>query len=227
MKIREKSFTACASLNGQTALAMLSAVTVLGVAAPACAASVLDQSNIFQNAQAQFGLGNHYTPARVAQTVTAGLSGTLTQIDLEMIGGAEASEVTVDIYATKNGVPIDQLLGTATLLKIAKNIGSYSTSIALTAGEVFAITPVTYDIGPDWLSTDDSSYAGGTGFAFDSSQPNFTATNLGADFGFRTYVDPSIAAAVPEPAGWALMIGGFGAIGTAMRRRRRVGAGFA
>lgn len=38
-------------------------------------------------------------------------------------------------------------------------------------------------------------------------------------------VDPP--AAVPEPATWAMFIGGFGLIGTAMRRRKRVSATFA
>jgi len=34
------------------------------------------------------------------------------------------------------------------------------------------------------------------------------------------------AGAVPEPASWALMLGGFGAIGTAMRRRPRAAVSF-
>ena len=42
-----------------------------------------------------------------------------------------------------------------------------------------------------------------------------TATSL--DRGFRTWVD---VAAVPEPASWALMILGFGTIGTTARRKR-------
>lgn len=41
---------------------------------------------------------------------------------------------------------------------------------------------------------------------------------------FTDYYDPSItyvtsAAAVPEPAAWAMLLVGFGVIGTAMRRR--------
>jgi len=35
------------------------------------------------------------------------------------------------------------------------------------------------------------------------------------------------AAAVPEPATWAMMIGGFGLTGAAMRRRRRIATAFA
>ena len=43
-------------------------------------------------------------------------------------------------------------------------------------------------------------------------------------FHYTTTDDP---AAVPEPASWALMLGGFGAIGGAMRSRRKAGVSFA
>lgn len=33
--------------------------------------------------------------------------------------------------------------------------------------------------------------------------------------------------AVPEPAAWAMMIGGFGAVGATMRRRQRVAVSYA
>lgn len=47
------------------------------------------------------------------------------------------------------------------------------------------------------------------------SSSGTTATNLGLVTGFNE------AGAVPEPATWAMMIGGFGMIGGAMRARRR------
>jgi hypothetical protein len=37
----------------------------------------------------------------------------------------------------------------------------------------------------------------------------------------------SLAGGVPEPATWAMMIGGFGLIGAALRRRRRLAVGYA
>ena len=51
-------------------------------------------------------------------------------------------------------------------------------------------------------------------------------------YGFETAANTGITAttaipAVPEPASWALMIVGFGTIGTAMRRRQRVRTAFA
>lgn len=45
--------------------------------------------------------------------------------------------------------------------------------------------------------------------------------NQGLVTGFNDF------AAVPEPATWGLMIGGFGLVGTAMRRKRRAAAAFA
>lgn len=76
----------------------------------------------------------------------------------------------------------------------------------------------------------------GTIEAFGSSRTQFSGTLSGADYipydvvpsDAGTFVDmtiaysytPSAAAAVPEPAAWAMMIGGFGMIGAALRRRR-------
>ncbi|MGL4541630.1 MAG: PEPxxWA-CTERM sorting domain-containing protein, partial [Polymorphobacter sp.] len=59
----------------------------------------------------------------------------------------------------------------------------------------------------------------------------FPSYNSGGAFGgaFEAYSqrDWSLSAAVPEPASWALMITGFGLVGSAQRlaaRRRRVAA---
>lgn len=67
----------------------------------------------------------------------------------------------------------------------------------------------------------------GTSFTFDTVQSNFTVNSLGGplvdvDVAYlRTFAVNRAVAAVPEPATWALMIGGFGGIGGTMRYRRR------
>jgi hypothetical protein len=43
----------------------------------------------------------------------------------------------------------------------------------------------------------------------------------------QTDINLSLAPAIPEPATWALMLAGFGAVGYAMRRRRNVAVSFA
>lgn len=53
----------------------------------------------------------------------------------------------------------------------------------------------------------------------------YTTNNIFNGFGFETTANTAITAttslaAVPEPASWAMMIAGFGAIGAGMRRRR-------
>ena len=72
----------------------------------------------------------------------------------------------------------------------------------------------------------------GTSFSFDTVQSNFTITDLGdptldVDFPLLRYVLVNPAAAVPEPATWALMIVGFGAVGSSMRRRLSTPVSFA
>jgi hypothetical protein len=71
-------------------------------------------------------------------------------------------------------------------------------------------------------------------FGYTTYSGTFTATSLSTDlrFTFRQdpayyYVDAVSVAAVPEPATWAMMIGGFGIAGMALRRRRRVTVSFA
>lgn len=72
----------------------------------------------------------------------------------------------------------------------------------------------------------------GTSFSFDTVQSNFTITDLGdaslsVDYPLLRYVLVNPVAPVPEPATWALMIVGFGAVGSSMRRRRSTPVSFA
>jgi len=85
---------------------------------------------------------------------------------------------------------------------------------------VMATTGVTYRLTIDLdgatyagvAGTLSDSYAFGTYFAGDTELAQFDAT-------FRTYTQ---TAAIPEPSTWALMIGGFGLAGAALRRRPQV-----
>jgi hypothetical protein len=76
-------------------------------------------------------------------------------------------------------------------------------------------------VGGYGLTTRDS----GTLAAFTTNEFRFTALNGDAYYAMSEF--QAFAAGVPEPASWALMLGGFGAIGGAMRARRKATATFA
>lgn len=57
-----------------------------------------------------------------------------------------------------------------------------------------------------------------------SFQPNFGPLYFVGGFNLGTYEATTAAAAVPEPASWALLVTGFGLTGAVMRRRVRIAA---
>lgn len=62
-----------------------------------------------------------------------------------------------------------------------------------------------------------NNYTGGQGYNTSSTGGTYAGLANGGDTRFALY-----GTAVPEPESWAMMIGGFGAIGTVLRRRRRL-----
>nr|WP_314441485.1 PEPxxWA-CTERM sorting domain-containing protein [uncultured Sphingomonas sp.] len=111
-----------------------------------------------------------------------------------------------DYYAPLNGAnnPNDATLG---FLLDGVQIGNL-----LTAGGPASNTPV-----QSWQNFSTSFVALNSGpqnLSFQFNGLGVTAADFGID---RVYV----TAAVPEPGTWAMMLLGFGAIGAAMRRRRR------
>lgn len=98
-------------------------------------------------------------------------------------------------------------------------------NIATTSGAnyVALVTPFGGNAGTTQLqlvTNAGTDYAGGSQFTVPGGNPvGQTGTaNNGFDVQF------SATFATPEPASWAMMIGGFGVIGGAMRRRRKVAA---
>jgi hypothetical protein len=102
--------------------------------------------------------------------------------------------------------------------------GAYAVSI-----QNFAIPALELSSGTYWLSLSGGTASGGTLVYWDQAGNNAAGPaqvgQLGSGFGAighqsRTF--QILGAAVPEPTTWALMIGGFGLAGAALRRRRAV-----
>lgn len=70
----------------------------------------------------------------------------------------------------------------------------------------------------DTFALNDFAVGAGTFTLTISGTPGTQNGSLGGNVAFR-----SVAAAVPEPGTWALMLFGFGAMGYSLRRRRRAG----
>ena len=66
-----------------------------------------------------------------------------------------------------------------------------------------------------------------SGFVSGVNTIDFLVHNDGGPTGLRVEMTGTADAAVPEPASWALMLGGFGMVGGAMRSRRKAAVRFA
>ena len=125
-------------------------------------------------------------------------------------------------------VPINASSGTATL-----NLGGSFSSLSFYWGSVDDYNTVTL-IQSDGTETSFDGTDIGFGVDFDGNQTdndsnvrvNFLATGAGISSirfnstGFAFETDTFAGTAVPEPATWAMMVGGFGMMGFAARRRR-------
>lgn len=85
------------------------------------------------------------------------------------------------------------------------------------ANEIFSLTPPSVNFGQrsGSILVNSGYYSGPITFGFGTSGSG----SVGIDNVVFDIRATSISGAVPEPATWALMIGGFGCVGGAMRRR--------
>jgi hypothetical protein len=173
-----------------------------------------------------------------AQSVTAGLAGRLTQIDLQLQPGNGTLGLNFSLYDGVINYPGATLLGSLVIPRSSVGQGSDGLTTVdvsaynymVTPGQSFsflisAVSPPSGSNSYSWIlgacqnagctSFSELDYAGGIHqFRF----TNLPTWNIRNERGFRTWVDES---AVPEPQSWTLLIAGFGLTGTAMRRRNR------
>lgn len=191
-------------------------VLPLAIATAAQATPSLDQVNII-------------TPGRVLayyqlpgawQTFTPGLTGLLSNIYLQAsyLNAGEALNIYAGGISPSSPLP-RQLVGTGTYIGTDfVGLAAFTTTAYVTAGLTYTFETTFRDPAGDFTGIvvlGGDTYEGGF----------FGGGGPGIDSGFITYVDtarqaPGPLAPVPEPATWAMMLLGVGAIGGAMRRRR-------
>jgi len=244
---------------------LFAASALAAFCAPAHASSVIDQSNLatlpsggqytLVGAAGNFLLGQNHVDIKLAQSVTVGLSGQLTEVDLQLQSlGVTGFQYTVTlakdvVFNPDNSVASYTLLAPSYTLPDSSlgslvDIDTSADNIQLNAGDVFwiALSVAGNDTGLlAWVNgtkTADGTttwldYAGGSGRA---APPITSGSNIAPKYNTLETFNGSHdfafrtwmdTGAVPEPASWAMMIAGFAVVGSALRRRSRVAASFA
>ena len=202
-----------------SSLKVVLATLVAAAAQSWATAAVLDQS--FTGANSARLVIND-SAASVAQTFTAGVSGTLTWVNIDIYSYWEPSYVPlhVTIHGVTDGSPNNTILGERILtgvsgISLDQPIG-FAQTIPVTAGLQYAIVVDYWAEYPSgralgaWQGSSVDGYAGGMAFELPWSGQGWTPVPS-VDAHFRTYVQP-----VPEPS--ALGFGVAAGIGSLLFR---------
>lgn len=209
------------------------------LAATAADASSVDVDILYQKAPENEWLSSGFGRATwISQSFTSGVSGSLDKIDLQIyafgsenlrfrLGSGEAIEGTYAELLTFDILAADVPMAQGGLLSL--DLSGYG--LQLQQGSLYSVILSSTQTGggaqfgwiigeraPDGEEFANPAYAGGQ--AFGSSDQGQTWSIRGVDRPLRTWM----TAAVPEPASWAMLIAGFGLVGSAVRRQRAVTA---
>ena len=217
----------------------LLAAAILGMAAPAAAQTTSDTLQVVSGQTGARGV-QIMAFGPVGQSFTA-IDSTLTSFGFQFQTFNDTAANTPVTFSLLSGAG----LGGASLytqsLTLPTNLPArtgvfYDFSVpnlAVTIGSVYTAvlsSTSTRDgvaLGPEYniytgVPTSGDAYAGGQAYFGTQPFPNCTNDSTSnCDLNFRVSGTRPVVAAVPEPAGWAMMLAGFGAAGTAIRRRRR------
>jgi len=203
-------------------ISLLAGAACLGLA-PAEAAT-LDQQfipttiNTFSN----FSTSTTGTTTRRAETLTVGVAGTLSEVDIQLSIGTGISApifTGFDILSTTGGVPNTGpggIIGVGSLLSQNSTQAIFTTSLAVTVGEVIAIEPIISNFSPSWAGQNPGSYTRGADYF---APPASAFQTSGAVDGFTTFV--TTPSQVPLPAALPLFATGLVGLGLLGWRRKR------
>ncbi len=152
------------------------------------------------------GLGTTFTSS----------GGQVTSATDEFSGIATGTSILLSSVTATNGTPISfsssfgNFLGTIKFSELAEGppnarVGLNALGVFTPTGSLSGFTAGLADLTLGYTQTGD--------LTADSPQPAIS--------GSFTFSSPSMTAAVPEPASWAMLITGFGMTGAVLRRRKR------
>jgi hypothetical protein len=213
------------------ALAALAAATA---ATPASAAIIISTGgNTAQGQTVQFNT------QQTGSTITGTTNQTNTPVTFTRVGagGNLASDASGQAVVINNGSDPSNLTGTVAVDLFGNTAASYiefnlpgipgnpppaeSTSVFIEALSTDGLTV----LGSNTLNLDGNgnnyfNITGTQGSTFGGFRITLNPTNTGVGALQNVRVQTSVAAAVPEPGTWALMLLGFGGVGVTLRRRR-------
>jgi hypothetical protein len=185
-------------------LTVLCANLLLALAPAAAFAGDLDQ----QQTNDAGGTVTINSMQSLAQTITAGKSGQLDQVDMGISKSGAPGSLTVELRNVAAGAPGAQVLAGTSVpgSSVSTTLGfvpvHFSVPGAVTAGTQYAIVAYTGASGPDffqWGEKGPNPYPGGTGLTSFASPPTtWSATSW--DYAFKTYVAPPTSPAA-SPTG--------------------------
>ena len=185
------------------AVALATGLSLAVAAAPANAARVVTVINADLSA-------SNYTFANQGAGFTFGFNG-------DYFGGGPVTISTV------SGGQVNTIFGSPTTNFADGRGGPVTFGPNMQYAEFANATPIRFTNGDNFIGLR-AVTATGTYYGY-----AFTTNNQLNSIGFESIADRSVTAiqGVPEPASWAMMVGGMGVVGFGLRRRRRAGAAFA
>lgn len=177
-------------------LLALALVAMLGLQPAHAAGDTLDQSQTYRDADLGMFTFSYVTVMQ-GQTFTAGLSGNLDRVELQLGVISGPGDLNVSIYDTSGGLPTGSPLATTTVS--SSSIAYYEAwqdvyfnpAPVVTAGHQYAIG-LEASLNSDWSASaaDNNPYAGGTMLQNISSVPGGWQEQPGGwDMLFKTYVE--------------------------------------
>lgn len=181
----------------------------------------------------------------IGESFAAPITGGLTNLQFNLLGGSTLSSVQAIVYAlngplTSSFIPGAEIWRSAAVAGTSGTLDFNPVGITLTAGQNYVAFLSTYYITGTGQANVSSCnpFIGGPACAASNANPNLGRAIIGSARGanldeltFAQVVNGSqdltfsaTIAAVPEPATWAMMIIGFGMTGAAVRRKRKFSA---